>query len=655
MSNPLIWIIRTATSLCLLILLMPLVHADEASERNAQSILHMLDYLSVDYGGTVLLGKVLNESEYQEQIEFVTQSAKLMEKLPENPLLTSMISDAQSLARSVVEKAPAEQIATSAQQIRRAIISTYNVTVSPRQIPDIKRGAILFQQNCTKCHGPEGRGDGPKSTTLNPKPANFHNYIRMGKRSVYGLYNTISLGVSGTAMKGFTKLSDDDRWSLAFFVSNLHMQQERLDLGLRLWEKRNFHGAAPSLNTLATLTANEIGIKQGNNTRAVFEYLRAYPDALMATRHATLIFATEQLDHALSSYRNGDLAEARRYAIAAYLEGFEPMEISINNLNHQLRLDIEGEMIATRQLIYADVPVETLSVKIERAKALLRQADELLRDGKLTISGAFNTSLFILLREGLEAILVLAALLAFAVKSGQRNALFYIHSGWIGALLLGALTWITATWLLDISGASREISSGITTLTAAAMLIYMGFWLRKKTSLHVWEIPVKNNMGAVLKKKSLWAFMIITFFAVYREIFETVLYYEALWAQTSETTRPALWGGILMAGLVLLTTGWVVFRLSIKVTQDAFFSVISILLAFVAVIFAGQGVASLQNAGIVKISTIDFISLPMLGVHPTTQTLVAQVATLGILILSYSIASRRKQHNQPDTPSTTNA
>ena len=650
MSNPVIWFKQTTFSLCLLILLAPAVHAVETSDRIAQSILHMLDYLSVDYGGTVLLGKVLNESEYKEQVEFATQSARLMEKLPENPLLPSMISDAQNLARNVVERAPVEVIATSAQQLRRAIITTYNITVSPRQVPDTKHAAVMFQKNCQKCHGAEGRGDGPESASFDPRPANFHDYIRMGKRSVYGLYNTISLGVSGTAMKGFTTLSDDDRWSLAFYVSNLHMQQERLDLGRELWEKRNFHGATPNLNTIATLTANEVGIEHGNYTRAVFEYLRAYPEALITTRDVTLIFATEQLDHALSSYRTGDQAEARRYAIAAYLEGFEPMEISIGNLNSQLRLDIEEEMIAARQLIYAEVPVEELAVKIESAKAMLRQADELLREGRLSSSGAFKSSLFILLREGLEAILVLAALLAFVVKSDQKNALPYIHAGWIGALISGAITWITATWILDISGASREIGSGVTTLIAAVMLIYMGFWLRKKTSLHVWDMPIKGNKGAILKKKSLWALMIITFFAVYREIFETVLYYEALWTQTSETTRPALWGGILMSGLILMTSGWSVFRLSIKVAQDAFFSVISLLLAFISIIFAGQGVASLQNAGIVNINPVNFTSLPLLGVYPTTQTLTAQVSTLVILILTYSIASRWNHNNHPDSP-----
>jgi len=650
MFSPAFWIKQITASLCLLALFVPAVHADEISAQNAQSILHMLDYLSVDYGGTVLLGKVLNESEYNEQVEFATQSAKLMEKLPESPLLASMVSDAQNLTRSVIDRAPVEQISKSAQQLRSSIIATYNITVSPRKIPDTQHAAVLFQQNCKRCHGTEGHGDGPDSATLDPKPANFHDYIRMGKRSVYGLYNTITLGVAGTAMKGFTTLSDDDRWSLAFYVSNLHMQQKRLDLGREFWEKRNFHGAVPNLSTLATFTANEVGIKQGNNTRAVFEFLRARPEALIATREATLIFATDLLDHALSSYRVGDHIEARRYAIAAYLEGFEPMEISIRNLDSQLRLDIEEEMLALRKLIYADATVETLKSKIESTKAMLMQADELLRDGRLTSSGAFNSSLFILLREGLEAVLVLATLLAFAVKSDQRSAIPYLHAGWIGALISGAITWMTANWILDISGANREIGSGVTTLIAAAMLIYMCFWLQKKTRLHAWDIPVKKNAGPFLKKKSLWALTIITFFAVYREIFETILYYQALWAQTSETTRPALWGGILMSILVLATTGWTVFRLSIKVNQNAFFSVISILLAFISVIFAGQGVASLQNSGIVNISSINSVSLPILGVYPTIQTLTAQVGAIVILILACGIASRRNQNDRIQSP-----
>jgi len=647
--------LSTAISVSLLMLLMPVAHADEASEREAQTILHMLDYLSVDYGGSVLFGKILNEGEYKEQAEFAAQSLKLINRLPDHPLLPNMIKDAQKLANDVADKARAEEVSVEAQELRKNIIVAYNIPVSPRHVPDSKRAAVLYQQLCVRCHGADGHGNGPESEMLNPKPANFHDATRMGKRSVYGLYNTITLGVAGTAMPTFSQLSDDERWGLAFLASNFHNLPERMGLGRRLWENREFQGAIPNLVALTTLTANEVSIDYGDNTRAVFEYLRAEPHALVATRHATLLFATEQLDHAMASYRDGNKNDAQRFAIAAYLEGFEPMEISLVNLNAQLRLDIEHEMMAIRKQIYDGVPAEELATKIEKAKLLLGQADELLREGKLSITGAFISSLFVLLREGLEAILVLAAVIAFVVKSGQRNALIYIHAGWGGALMLGILTWMAATWLIDISGAGREITSGVTALFASAMLIYVGFWLHDKTHARAWQKFLKDKVGAALEQKTVWALALIAFFAVYRELFETVLFYQALWTQTTLDTRPALWGGMMTGGLTLFAVGWGFFRFGIRLPLGPFFSATSILLAIMAVIFAGQGVASLQEAGIVEISPVNFISLPMLGVLPTTETLMTQVAVIGILILCYRIPIRRQTGDQTGNPPATSA
>ncbi len=655
MSARLIRLIPAAIAASFLMLPMPAAHADATSERQAQTVLHMLDYLSVDYGGSVLFGKVLNESEYKEQAEFAVQSAKLLARLPDHPLRVTLVKNAEELARNVNEKAPAELVSASAQQLRREIIAAYKIPVSPRQFPDSQRAVVLFQQLCVKCHGADGHGDGPEGKTLDQKPANFHDATRMGQRSIYGLYNTISLGVPGTGMVGFTLLSEDERWALAFLASNLRTPAERLELGRKLWEKRNFKGAVPNLVALTTLTPNEVSINHGDNTRAVFDYLRAEPQALLSARHATLIFATEQLDQALVRYRAGDQAGAQRFAIAAYLEGFEPMEISLNNINSQLRLDIEQDMMGIRQLIYGNAPAETLAMKIEQSKKLLSQADELLREGKLTVTGAFVSSLFVLLREGLEAILVLAAVIAFVVKSGQRNALVYIHAGWGGALLLGVFTWAAATWLVDISGAGREITSGVTALFASAMLIYVGFWLHDKTHAQAWQKFLKDKVGAALEKKTLWALALISFFAVYREIFETVLFYQALWAQTGEDTRPALWSGMLTAVLTLTAVGWGLFRFGIRLPLGPFFSATSILLAIMAVIFAGQGVASLQEAGLVATSPVNFIALPMLGVLPTTQTLLAQVAVIGILILCYRIPIRRRRSSQIGNPPATQA
>ena len=136
----------------------------------------------------------------------------------------------------------------------------------------------------------------------------------------------------------------------------------------------------------------------------------------------------------------------------------------------------------------------------------------------------------ILLREGLEAVLVVAALAAFLRRSGQAQAMPYIHAGWLAALALGALTWFVATRLVEASGASREITEGVTGLVAAAMLLYVGYWLHDKSHAQAWQRYLMGRAQA-LGTGAAWGLALTAFLAVYREVFETVLFYQALWTQ----------------------------------------------------------------------------------------------------------------------------
>jgi high-affinity iron transporter len=640
----------TAIAVSILIILTHPAYADDASNRNAQTILHMLDYISVDYGGSVLYGKALNEREYQEQLEFAEQAAALMKTLPEHAIQATLIVKAAEIAGLVKEKAPADHVSLLAQQLHKSVIETYQVPVSPHRLPETLPALALYQQLCIPCHGSGGHGDGPLSKAINPKPANFHDEVRMDQRSVYGLYNSISLGVGRTAMTAFTQLSDEDRWALAFLVSNFRATTDQIEQGQKLWEKRNYQGPTPDLAALTTLTANEISTRYGDQTKMVFTYLISEPKALLEIPHATLIFATEQLDLALTRYREGNKAAAQNLAIAAYLEGFQPIEISLDSLDVHLRRNIESEMMNVRQLISSGMPVETLQQKIDQTKVLLKQSDELLREGKLSVAKAFVSSISILLRESLEGVLVLSALMAFVVKYGQRKALLYVYSGWWSAFLLGVLTWAFATWMMEISGISREITSGIIALITSAMLIYFGIWLYKKTYGQIGQ-PLQDSFDIFVKRKSLWAFALLSFFVVFRATFEVAFFYESLWIQTAASTKQVLWSGIVTAILVLVSVGWGVFHLGLMLSAKSLFTSTSILLAILSVIFTGQGIFSLQKADIIIASKVDFVSLPMLGIIPTTQTLAAQLVVMGILILGYQISrlQRNKLANPPPT------
>src|SRR5690606_15606040 len=141
---------------------------------------------------------------------------------------------------------------------------------------------------------------------------------------------------------------------------------------------------------------------------------------------------------AAQAYASGKHAAAREAAITAYLEGFELMEASLANVDPGLMRDIERQMLELRALIERNVPAADLERQTKELDGLLASAQEKLGAGELALATAFTASQIIVLREGIEAILGLAAIIAFGAKSGRSDALPWLHAGWIAALVLGA-------------------------------------------------------------------------------------------------------------------------------------------------------------------------------------------------------------------------
>jgi high-affinity iron transporter len=610
-----------------------------AQENPAQAIVHLLDYVGVDYSGAVADGKVTSEDEFKEMVEFTTEALKLLRALPQNPQRAAIVADAEQLARMVRNKAAAPDVAAVAGKVRWALIAAYGVEVAPKSAPDLAKGAMLYQTMCAACHGAQGKGDGPAATKLDPPPSNFHDADRMSQRSAYGLYNTISLGVAGTGMTAFRQLSEEDRWALAFHTAGFPQEQARKQ-GEALWRAGKGKDAFRDLRSVTTLSANDVRDKFGADAVLVQAYLLGNPRALEQGKPGPIEFTQATLREAVAAYRKGDRAAAQKLAIAAYIEGFELAEASLRNVDSQLVQETEQEMMALRALIQRGAPTSHVEQQLEKTAALLARAQERLSGGALSAGATFVSSLLILLREGLEAILVLAAIFAFLIKAGRRDALPYAHAGWGAAVALGAVTWIVATFVVGLSGADRELTEGVTALIAAAMLIYVGFWLHSKAYAHAWERFIREQVDAALGKKTLWAIAAVSFLAVYRELFEIVLFYEALWAQAGGAGRGPLLAGIVAAAVLLAVIGWAIFRYSVRLPIGPFFAAMSVLLALLAVVFAGNGVAALQEAGVVAVDPIAFVSAPMLGVHPTLETVAAQAITLAVVLASFYLASR---------------
>ncbi|WP_309566751.1 cytochrome c/FTR1 family iron permease [Methylobacillus flagellatus] len=611
------------------------------NEEKAQTAVHMLDYVSVDYPEFVQGGEVLNPEEYEEQLEFATQSANLISELPAVTQQAELLKQAAKLREQILAKAEGEAVSATANNLRLAVIQAYKITVAPKDIPDLNRGAQLFGETCAACHGVTGHGDGPLAKGLEPEPSNFHDQDRMRMRSIYGLYNTITLGVNGTPMQSYAQLPEADRWSLAFYVSTLRATDEQKAAGEQSWQQGRGKTELGSLKQLVMQAPAEL---EQAGLSDVQTYLAAQPSALQAVAGNPLNISRSKLEAALAAYRDGDYANARQHAISAYLEGFELVENSLDNIDKPLRLEIERHMMDLRSAIARNAGADEIEAQIDRINDLLDEADERLGSGSLTGVTAFVSSLLILLREGLEAILILAALSAFISKTGRRDALPYFHLGWIFAVVLGGVTWFVASYLLTISGAGREMTEGVTALVAAAMLLYVGYWLHSKSHAHAWQQFISHHVTAALNKRTWWAIAGVSFLAVYRELFEVILFYQALWAQAGAEGQGAVVGGIVAAAVLLAIISWAILKFSVRLPLGKFFAATAGLLALLAVVFAGNGIAALQEAGVIAADRIHFFSLPLLGIHPTIQTLTAQGIVLALIVAGTLLSRQQEKH-----------
>ncbi|HEY0338309.1 MAG TPA: FTR1 family protein, partial [Burkholderiales bacterium] len=279
--------------------------------------------------------------------------------------------------------------------------------------------------------------------------------------------------------------------------------------------------------------------------------------------------------------------------------------------------------------------------------AALERAGEKLNGTALSPMSAAVSAFIILMREGLEAILVLAAIIAFLVKAERRDALRYIHAGWIAALALGVLTWFIASYAVAISGAGREMTEGVTALVSTLILLYVGWWLHDKSHAHAWRAFIEQRLAGALSRGTIGALASLSFLAVYREVFEMVLFYEALWVQAGEAGHSFAIGGIIAAAAVLALIAWLIFRYGVRLPIGLFFAVSSAFLAVLAIIFVGQGVGALQEAGAIDATIIAAPRIPVLGIFPTVQSLCAQglVLTLVLGVLAWSRLSLHRITN----------
>jgi len=615
--------------IALLLLIVPGLALADAS---VQSLIQMQDYVGVDYGQAVVHGEIINASEYREMLDLAGGIAAQTAALPASQVKGRLHAQAKHLARLIESRAPARAIAAVTSSMRSAVVSEYGVTTVPQNPPDFKLAFRLYAQSCAGCHGASGRGDGAFAAGLEPSPTNFRDAARYRQRTLYGLYSTISLGVEGTAMRAFQNLDEHERWSLAFYVGRLGATAAAVEHGEQAWHTGGRQSALADLETMTTTTPAEAR-QSGKNAAAVTAYLRAQPDILFESGVSPLTFTRQQLARSFSLYRDGDASAAYQAAVKGYLEGFELVESGLDTVAGDLRVSIEDAMTLYRNLLRQHAPVNVVRQQVESLYSLLDEAGGRLRATTVTGGAAFAAAAIILLREGLEALLIVAALMAFLVKTERRDGLPYLHAGWVVALALGVVTWLVSAYLIDISGAGRELTEGIAALLAASVLFYLGFWMHDKTHAQQWQQFIRDSVQKALGRSTLWGIAGLSFIAVYREVFETVLFYQALWAQTDTAGHGMALAGMGAAAVSLAIVAWLILHYSVRLPLRQFFAATGVFMFVLAAILAGNGVAALQEAGKLPISVVPFPRIEILGIYPNLQSLLAQVALVALALL----------------------
>jgi high-affinity iron transporter len=633
---------RTLAWASLLLLTFGVAAAARADER-ARKLVALIDYIGGDYKNAVESGRVIDRLEYDEMLEFAKRSIEIFDQLKvseggRDP--AGIEKDLRTLALHVRRKSGDQEVPALARKIKERLIARYGIATHPRALPDLAKGREIYDQNCSQCHGAAGGGDGPSAATIepkDPKPANFLDPERMSGLSPFKAFNATTFGIEGTAMPGFSALPEEERWQAAFYLFSLRFSPRESAAGKALFSRQGLAARWTDPALLSASTDGELREKLivlfpiERDAEAALAYLRR--GLLEESRTERLLTAHAHLNEALDLYRAGQRQQAYQRAVDAYLDGFELAEPAVFARDASLGRELETLFAEFRSAIRRGDDFARLEELYRRLDAGLNRASDLLRSGEPPSGGytLFNAAL-IIVREGVEAALIVSAILAVLKATGAFRAARYVHLGWSLAVVSGISTWVLAQTAVSLTGAQREILEGFTAIFAAVVLFSVSFWLISKAEARRWQQYIHRKVHEALSSGRIASLVGVSFLAVYREAFETVLFYQALWLQ-SHATQNFVVGGFLVGAALLAVLVWLIFELGRKMPLRLFFGSSSVLLYLLAFVFAGQGLKDLQAAGWLSETPLPSLpEVPFLAIYPTVETLLAQAAMILALI-----------------------
>lgn len=362
---------------------------------------------------------------------------------------------------------------------------------------------------------------------------------------------------------------------------------------------------------------------------------------LAPVRSPEIAAVVAKLEAAEASYRAGRVQQAQQLVERAYLDGIEPLESRLPQARvHEIERLVH---LGVRASMGAGAPAREVLTAFGALRAKLLEADTMLVAGAPAWLGAAN-AFIVLVREGLEAVLLVAALLGYLAAVGAgRKARSQIYGGVAAGVAATLATWGVATLLVPIGGGSRELVEGITGLLAVAVLLYVSNWLFQKTYVHDWKDYLRQHLGRAVTAGSGLAMGSLAFAAVYREGFETVLFYQAL---LFDAGPRAVLAGAVPGAILIGALGVGIIRLGVKLPLARMFAFTNAILLYLAFTFVGKGLYNLQEAGVFTPHALPAfpdgpVLRQLLGLYPLVETTLAQLLFAAVVAATYVYYHRR--------------
>jgi high-affinity iron transporter len=646
-----------------------------AQEHPARRVANIVSVAVEEYGKAVDdRGKLVSTMEYQEANDFLVDARRAADRLSgSNAAPARALID--SIAAAVAAKRPRSTVDSLASRFAATLGNEAKLEL-PKGALDLADGKAIYERSCASCHGPTGLGDGAAGRGMNPAPPPIGTLDHMRGVTPALTYRVVSVGIAGTPMVGYAgTLTPEQRWNVVAYVTSLrstHAQQLEGE-GLFAQNCASCHGPTGAgdgvLAKSLTRLPPEIGalawqiersderlgevVRAGipgtampptstlspDQVQSIVAYMRTLPlrvDPTLASDSVRAQDVTRNivalLEQSLSAAKSGRPDDAADRAMDAYM-AFEPIESPARAKNPGL--------VASMERIFTDFKGAVRASDV-RAAERLRDAIEAGLPEVVALTApagsgweAFWQSFLIILREGLEAILVVGAVVAFLIKTGNRDRLRNIWWGVAWALLASAATAVVLKTILAAMPASREIIEGLTMLVAVAVLFSVSYWLISKVEAAKWQQFIRDKVNNALEHGGGGALTFVAFLAVYREGAETALFYQALFNEGPGIALP-LSMGILAGGTVLAVIFTLFYKFGVRIPLRPFFSVTSVLLYFMAFVFMGKGVRELQEGNALPITAIPgFPHSEFLGLYPSWQGVLAQLALL--LLFAFAV------------------